>query len=788
MKTRTICGTILAAVAGWTAWGAPANAFNAADYAALRAQLRAFHPDECHDRCKDPAYAEAERAINADLDAYAAAHPGYDALDMRQACYLSMRKHFVPFLFTESPFYFEAGVNGGWIRRKSPARGVNRLCGRFYKEQSLVPDEEFRVQSARTREALALCCGPFSDDMHHVPPLRTVLAKGFGGVRAEVADALAKCPADDPHGRKQLETALVGLDTVREIQLKFAAKAEEVLAQGGLDDVSRCRMERIADCAKRCPWEPPKTFFEGLNAIWFVREILGYVDGVCIFSLGRPDAMLYDLYKTDLAAGRLTVDEARDLVARWLVHADAHLDTMRTIDAGADQEAEIPMSLGGCDKDGNPVWNELTEMFLDAHLGCDCVFPKLHCRVSSSSPEAYLRKIGELLVKNHAVFTLLNDDRYVKQYMDEGFSAEDARAYIGCGCWNGYIDSVMDVDGANYTSLIRILEMTIHRNPELEKELRISLDPIDDAKTFEEVDEIVFRNYMRFFRDLLATYTRYGGANAKVFPHPVYSVCLRGGIESRRDTTEGGVASRPRIMTLGFIGNVVDSLCAIRQLCFVDKTCTLTELLDAVRSNWSGPRGEELRMRALAAPYWGDGGEVATGMMSRWMKRIRAETDGFRNDQGGPYRLAIYAYREFMYWGQKTKATPDGRHDSDRLAQGFSPSEYRCKEGVTTVMNSIGMLPHEALYASNANLTFDRTAMDEALMAAVICVFAKKGSHMMQPNCNSVEELIDAQIHPERHQDIIVRVCGFSARFVSLSKRWQDEVIERHRLKCEETP
>ena len=780
---RTLCGTILVAVAGWTAWGAPANAFNAADYAALRAQLRAFHPDECHDRCKDPAYAEAERAINADLDAYAAAHPGYDALDMRQACYLSMRKHFVPFLFTESPFYFEAGVNGGWIMRKSPARGVNRLCGRFYKDQSLIPDEEFRVQSARTREALALCCGPFSDDMHHVPPLRTVLAKGFGGVRAEVADALAKCPADDPHGRKQLETALVGLDTVREIQLKFAAKAEEVLAQGGLDDVSRRRMERIAECAKRCPWEPPKTFFEGLNAIWFVREILGYVDGVCIFSLGRPDAMLYDLYKADLAAGRLTVDEARDLVARWLVHADAHLDTMRTIDAGADQEAEIPMSLGGCDKNGNPVWNELTEMFLDAHLGCDCVFPKLHCRVSSSSPEAYLRKIGELLVKNHAVFTLLNDDRYVKQYMDEGFSAEDARAYIGCGCWNGYIDSVMDVDGANYTSLIRILEMTIHRNPELEKELRISLDPIDDAKTFEEVDEIVFRNYMRFFRDLLATYTRYGGANAKVFPHPVYSVCLRGGIESRRDTTEGGVASRPRIMTLGFIGNVVDSLCAIRQLCFVDKTCTLTELLDAVRSNWSGPRGEELRMRALAAPYWGDGGEVATGMMSRWMKRIHAETDGFRNDQGGPYRLAIYAYREFMYWGQKTKATPDGRHDSDRLAQGFSPSEYRCKEGVTTVMNSIGMLPHEALYASNANLTFDRTAMDEALMAAVIRVFAKKGSHMMQPNCNSVEELIDAQIHPERHQDIIVRVCGFSARFVSLSKRWQDEVIERHRLK-----
>ena len=755
------------------------------DVQALRSQLRAFYPlDGQGDRQtpQDLRALESYKRIEADLNAYCEAHPGFDALDVRRECYLAMRRHFVPYLFTESPFYFEAGVNGGWCGAR-PARIVNRICWKFYSEQSLVPDEEFRVLHARSRESLALCCGPFSDDMHHVPPFRTILAKGFGGVRAEVADALEKCPANDPHGRKQLETALVGLDTIHAIQLAFAREAERILAEGGLTDRQRRWMQMVADAAKRCPWEPPKTFFEGLNTLWFTREILGYLDGTNQFSLGRPDAMFISLYEADLATGRLTATEARNLVAQFLVFADSHYDGSKTLDGYADHELEIPMSLGGCDNEGNPVWNELTEMFLDEHLECNCVFPKLHCRVGSNSPEPYLRKIASLLMANHAVFTLLNDDRYVKQYMDEGFSAEDARSFVGCGCWNGYIDSVMDVDGANYTSVIRILEMTIHKNPELEKELRLTLEPLDGAKSFEEVESIAFGNFMRFFRDVLATYTRYGGVNAKVFPHPVYSVCLRGGIESRRDTTEGGVASRPRIMTLGFIGNAVDSLCAIRQLCFVDKTCTLAELLDAVRSNWAGPRGEELRMRAMSAPYWGDGGETATGMMSRWMKRIHAEIDGFRNDQGGPYRLAVYAYREFMYWGFKTKATPDGRHAGDRLAQGLSPSEYRSKEGVTAVMNSIGALPHEMLYASNANLTFDRTAMTEELMAAIIRVFARKGSHMMQPNCNSVEELIDAQKHPERHQDIIVRVCGFSARFVSLSKRWQDEVIARHRLK-----
>ena len=129
------------------------------------------------------------------------------------------------------------------------------------------------------------------------------------------------------------------------------------------------------------------------------------------------------------------------------------------------------------------------------------------------------------------------------------------------------------------------------------------------------------------------------------------------------------------------------------------------------------------------------------------------------------------------------KATPDGRRMGDRLAQGFSPSEYRCKSGITTVINAIGSAPHECLYASNANLTFDRTAMSDQTLAAVFRVYCQKGAHMIQPNCNSVEELLDAQKHPERHQDLVVRVCGFSARFVALSKRWQDEVIERHRLK-----
>lgn len=756
------------------------------DYRELRTELRAFYPDRFQNEpVKDARQFASYKQIDKELWTYAQNHANFDALDIRQQSYLSMQRNFQPFLFKNSPFYFEAGVNGGWGGHR-PARVVQSICSRFYQGQGLIPQSAFALQRARQKECLSLCCGPFADDMHHVPPFRTILKGGFKGVYDEVVAAIAKCPKDDSYGRKQLETAKLGLETIRALQLKFAAEAERMLAEGKLGSAEAERnFRRIAESAKRCPWEPPRSFYEVLNTLWFVREIVGYVDSVQNFSLGRPDLYAWEFYQKEIAAGTLTKDEARDLVAKFLVTADCHCSSDALVDSYGDNEFELPMSVGGHDKNGKFVYNELTKMFLKAHLECDCVYPKMHARIGSDAPAEYLEQIGDMLMKNHAVFTLLNDDRYIKQHLDMGFDYEDATGFIGCGCWNGFIDSVMDVDEANYLSMIKILEMSIHRDAAKEKACGLDLRPMDEAKDFTELKEIFWGNFSRFMRSTMTMYALYGRQNSKVFPHPVYSCCLRGGIESRRDTTQGGdgMISRPRVMTLGFIGNAVDSLSAINYVCFVKKAATVREFLDAVRSNWSGERGEALRNLALAAPYWGDGSNDTTELLGEFMKRARGETEGMDNGYGSKFYFAIYTYREFMYWGHCTKATPDGRRNGDRLAQGFSPSEFRCKEGVTTVMNAIGKLPHEKLLASNVNLTFDASAMNAERLAQILRVFCKKGSHMIQPNCNSAELLIEAQKHPELYRNLIVRVCGFSARFVSLSKRWQDEVIARHRLR-----
>jgi formate C-acetyltransferase len=169
--------------------------------------------------------------------------------------------------------------------------------------------------------------------------------------------------------------------------------------------------------------------------------------------------------------------------------------------------------------------------------------------------------------------------------------------------------------------------------------------------------------------------------------------------------------------------------------------------------------------------------------MKWWIDSIAESLEGLRTDQGGEYRLSCMIYREYMEWGAKTPATPDGRYDGERFAQGFAPSDLRCRAGIGDLFNAIGSLDHTKLCASNANLTFGGEDFSPATLAAVFRVFAEKGAHLLQPNCNAVETLLDAQRHPERHLDLMVKVCGFSTRFVTLSPRFQQEIIDRHRLK-----
>lgn len=747
------------------------------DMTPLRNEIRALLPVKNTDPARTVELNECVSNLKTLLDDYTAAHQNYDALELRRLYYSYIADAAPLYIYRNSPFYYEAAINGGWFVNR-PAAILKQYTAKFM--QVHIPQEERDTYQARRSQRYILCCGFFTDEIHHIPPLQNILAHGFKYYHDKALAELEKC--QDPVERDFLRTAAEGLEAVHRLQLRFASMAEAILAEEHLEPRQTKFMQMIANSARRCPWEPPQTFYEALNTLWFTREILALVDSLAAFALGRVDAFLIDFYEADLKAGRLTPDEAYDLLCRFLTVADCHYDGMSPVELYSDHELEIPITLGGCDEKGNPVFNDITRMVLKAHQELDIVFPKLHCRFDENSPHEYLATIAKMTCDTHCVFALFNDSHNIPALVDTGVPLEWARTYIGTGCWDGYVDSVTDVDTANYVSVARALEAAIYQDADLEKAANLHFHPLDDCPDFETLRDQFYEDFITFLRDQLRQYTEYGKYTPLYHPHPAYSVCINSCIENRRDVTAGGCDQKPRIITLAFTANVVDSLCAIKTICFDRKVISVRGLLDAVRRNWEG--AEELRAQVLACPHWGDNTPLSNELMSFLFDSVHRDIKELKNDRGGPYLIAAWIYREFRFWGEKMRALPDGRHDGDYLSQGLVPSEFRNKEEITTCLNAIGSLDHRNIFASNCNMSFDSSTVTPEILEAVFRVFAAKGIHLLQPNCFSREELLDAQVHPERHQNLVIKICGFSARFVALSPEWQAEVLQRHQYKA----
>ena len=766
------------------------------EYWPMRRELRAFFPSRSQGDPTDPAVVRHWQDVWRELQAWAAAHPEADALDIRCENYRIMGRTFLPILFRESPFYYEACVQGGYygidafnplsaFRRKVPMPGAatGRLCRRFLLERKWIPEEDCRVLAERSRQLYSYICGPFVDECHTAPPTRKILEGGFQSIKEKVDAALAACPQDDVDGRRYLEAMALGLDTVHAIQLRYRDEARRRI-RAGATGAELKRLERIAESAARCPWEPPRTFFEGLNTLGFCREIFAYVEGLpnnCSF--GRLDAWLIGLYRADVAAGRITEAEARDLLCRFMLLSDCTEDGFTEADSSMAHEKDAPVTFGGCDDDGRPVWNELTRMVLEEHQRMAVISPKLHVRFSSESPKDYLELLAKEVIGGHCVFAMFNDDTHIPGFVRQGYPLARARDYEGVGCWEGYVSGDTDVSAVNYTSALQPFVASIYVDEEKARRARVRIEPIEGCADMEGLKRTAFGNYIRYLRDLTSDYTRYGRHFAKVSPRPLFSACLNGCIARRRDEFDMGLERHQRTITVGFLSNVVDSMLAIKKVVFEDRFATMPEFLAAVRANWRGERNQAIRNEVLKAPCWGDNTPKSNALMKWWVDSIADELEGLRTDQGGVYRLSCMIYREYMSWGAKTRATPDGRRDGERFAQGFAPSDLRCRSGLADVFHAIGSLDHTKLCASNANLSFGGEDFTPETLAAVFQVFAEGGAHLLQPNCNTVETLLDAQKHPERHLDLMVKVCGFSTRFVTLSPRFQREIIERNRLR-----
>jgi formate C-acetyltransferase len=497
--------------------------------------------------------------------------------------------------------------------------------------------------------------------------------------------------------------------------------------------------------------------------------------------IGHIDRMLGTLYQDDLESGRLTKEEAYDLISRFLLATDAKLDLRAPIAESFNrQEQGDTLILGGRGGSGAELCNDITLMTLKAHGELNLIYPKIHCRISSKSKRELFDAANSGFLKGRNVISFLSDEALIPAQIRAGKRPEDAESYVAGGCWEIILEGAEHSAGANcYFNLAKIIDMSIHDSAETEAATGYVCDKIAGSQSFEELYRTVMDNVIRTIRRMCSIIGKNGAVWPLVNPAPFFSACLSGCLKNRRDYSAGGGRYNPHGLPLTNFAVFIDSLHVVRKLCFEDKKCSLDGLLDAVRADWRGY--ETLRAKALAVPRFGCDTEDTNTLARRVLDEIYERTSDLKNERGGPFQIGLYSYRDIIDWAGKTRATPDGRKTGDFLSQGLTPSRLNNPGAVTSVINSgaaldLGKCPANSVITVTLPLRGANLRVLEQLERA----FAKSGIGLLQLNCVDKEELLDARKHPERHQDLIVRLYGYSARFVCLTPEMQDEFISRN--------
>ena len=713
-----------------------------------------------------------DHPIKKRMDKYDAEHPGLNSFALKAALYEILAENIEVVVFEETPFYFVNNIT--WCPGLISGTAADWLYRRNYHLYEDFDPETWRKFKKQQQLRVFLCCGPYTDIVHYTVPVENLVKNGMK--KYYLAAEEAKNGASEEE-KDFLNCAQRGLLAAKRICQRYAEEARKKLEKL-TDPKQRKNMQLLIAAAERSPWEAPQTFFEGLNACWFARNVLGAMEGIGNSTLGRVDYILYDLYKADLESGRLTKDEAYELVKQFMLLGDMQYDKNTQVCSDNDHELEMGIGIGGCDRDGNPVYNDLTSMFIQAQRDMKCIFPKIHARFGSNSPKEYLEELAQEFASGRSTIGLSCDDGIIPGLVHIGKTMEDARNYETVGCWENKIPAKESMAGGNSMYVVTILEQSVY-GPEPEYvDAGLVCIPLENAETFEDVYNILKTNLVNAIRWRCEAIGRCGKIAPQVNPLSVTSVMMDGCLESKKDYSQGGAVYNANTCDISGFANYVDAMLAIKKLCFDEKVISLKEYLNAVRSNWEGY--EDLLYQVRHCPHFCDNKEESLKLSQRLHLDLYHALDGIENEHGGEFFLNYYVYREFVRLGLKMRATPDGRRDGEMFAQGIGPSKYHPADSLADVVQSVCFLETEKCGTSALDLQLPYGKMTKEQLAMLLKAFAALRVKHLQLNCVSVEDLIEAQKHPERYQDLIVRVTGFSAKFVSLSPLFQEEMIKRH--------
>ncbi|MBF0450394.1 MAG: radical SAM protein [Candidatus Magnetomorum sp.] len=663
-----------------------------------------------------------------------------------------------------------------------------------------------------------------------------ILELGTTGI---IKDIQENQKANPDNNHDFYNAAMITLKGLEDYAERYANRLME-MRKKERDPDRRQELEKMATVCKHVPKYPARTFHEALQSILFLQIALCTESFENAISFGRLDQILYPYFKKDKEANLITYEEAKELLACFILKidevilvndGDTYLGVGRLFESLSTVQS---VTFGGVDKNGDDATNDVTYMLLDI---CE-LQPRgvnMTARIHNASPSEYLERIAEVYINGSPMPALYNDEIYVealnKQYPT---TIQDARNYSIVGCVEPVAsdDHFANTDCANVNVVLPFLQalkgedtdlwnfglsdqlsklsnkfirtifsgvidgVSKHTKPLMSLYKRVSqtinntLPLSSDYNSPKSMDELIERYQLRLNQltaSILADHQLLEDALQKHFTTPLASSLFKGCVTNGKDVYEGGATLNSSGIQAVGITDVADSLFAIDVVVFQKKLYTIDDIIRAIDNNFEGEFNQEVREALQKVPKFGDDSAPEA---QKWVNKVLEIYVNALNSvpscpRNGIYSAGYYALNVNIVYGENTPALPSGRLKGIPLAHSIAPHYGMQSIDLVSSLNSVAGVDFVNYAPNGTTITF---TIDSALfqgeagvknLAGIISAFFRKGGMQFQPNVINREVLIDAYNHPEKHPYLLIRIAGYCAYFNDLSDELKLAIINR---------
>lgn len=636
-----------------------------------------------------------------------------------------------------------------------------------------------------------------SGDGHIVPKHELILQKGFRGI---IEDANRQLEKDNVTEENIVfyQAVIIALEGALRFIKRYSRLAYEMAAK----ETNIERKHELVQMGKMCETlmeKPAQSFYEGCEVCYLVHMLQMIESNGHSFCYGRFDQYMYDLYESDIKKGIVTQEKALEIITHMFLMNSGNNKVRPYGHTKFSQGYPLYSNLmvGGRKPDGTDGTNELSYLCVEAMNLTKMAEPNFSMRYNTDTPKDLLRLAAKLIRTGCGMPSMFNDEVAVKGLLGLGIPKEDALDYCAIGCVETGVPGKYGhrSTGMTYVNWGKLFEIVLHNG--MEPDSGIQLVRINgeegsriDYKTYDEV-WAAWEKMLKFYSDLAVECDAICDRGLAIYDADPFASCFIDNCMEIGKTLKNG-GCKYDVISQSNIGPCVvgNSLAVIKKLIFEDKKLTWTQLLKAMKSNWVGEEAAYIHKLVNRVPKFGNDEDdvdyIVKDVFDSYLKLL----PGYKTDRYGKgpdvscYTMSTSNITSYVPNGLDVGATPDGRKARSPLNEGCSPTQGTDKNGPTAVINSVSKLPNDKVAAGQLlNMRFAPGALagDENLEKFINFLEASvvKGIYHNQFNVIDSKTFLDAKEHPENYTDLIVRVAGYCAQFVSLMPEAQDAIIAR---------